>query len=111
MHAYIVLSLLIGARTEQLRALSWAHVDLDGQPEIDGRAAVPPSIMVWRSVRVGGDTKTKKSRRTLGLPQRCADALREHRSRQDHARLAAGRRWQENDVVFPSKVGTPEAVA
>lgn len=30
LHAYIVLSLLIGARTEELRALTWEHVDLDG---------------------------------------------------------------------------------
>ncbi|MEQ4720392.1 hypothetical protein ABN273_28810, partial [Nonomuraea sp. B19D2] len=30
MHAYIVLSLLTGARTEELRALTWDHVDLDG---------------------------------------------------------------------------------
>lgn len=33
-HAYIVLSLLIGARTEELRALTWDHVDLDG--DLDG---------------------------------------------------------------------------
>ena len=30
--AYIVVSLLLGARTEELRALTWAHVDLDGAP-------------------------------------------------------------------------------
>src|SRR5262245_48709058 len=27
LYAYIVLSLLIGARTEELRALTWSHVD------------------------------------------------------------------------------------
>ena len=32
MHAYIVLSLLCGIRTEEARALRWAHVDLDGDP-------------------------------------------------------------------------------
>jgi integrase len=37
LHAYVVLSLLLGARTEELRALTWSHVDLDG---------TPPSIMV-----------------------------------------------------------------
>ena len=31
MYAYIVLSLLTGARTEELRALTWSHVDLDGK--------------------------------------------------------------------------------
>lgn len=97
LHAYIVLSLLVGARTEELRALTWSHVDLDGDP---------PSIMVWRSVRAGGDTKTRKSRRTLALPQRCVDALRDHRERQDQIRRIAGGKWQDNDLVFPSRVGT-----
>jgi len=39
---------------------------------------VPPSIAVWRSVRLHGDTKTEKSRRTLALPHRAVTALREH---------------------------------
>jgi integrase len=107
MHAYIVLSLLIGARTEELRALTWSHVDLSGKLATGATPAGPPSIMVWRSVRAGADTKTKKSRRTLALPQRCADALCAHRVRQDQAKQIAGRRWQDNDLVFPSLVGTP----
>ncbi len=45
LHAYIVLSLLIGARTEELRALHWEEVDLQGREDI------PPSISVLRSVR------------------------------------------------------------
>ena len=57
MYAYIVLSILIGARTEELRALTWDHVDIDGNPA--ARPPVPPSIMVWRSVRAGGKTKTR----------------------------------------------------
>ncbi|MEV4358736.1 tyrosine-type recombinase/integrase [Nonomuraea sp. NPDC049625] len=97
LHAYIVLSLLLGARTEELRPLTWSHVNM---------ASTPPSIMVWRSVREGGDTKTKKSRRTLAMPRRCVDALKLHRERQDVAKKAAGDRWQDNDVVFASKVGT-----
>ena len=32
LHAYIDVSLLTGARTEELRALTWDHVDLDGAP-------------------------------------------------------------------------------
>jgi integrase len=59
-----------------------------------------------RSVRSGGDTKTRKSRRTLELPQRCADALRLHRERQDQVRKRAGDRWHDNDLVFASRVGT-----
>jgi integrase len=57
LHHYIVVSLLTGARTEELRALRWYHVHLDGNP--DARPPIPPHIEVWRSVRRGGDTKTR----------------------------------------------------
>jgi hypothetical protein len=66
MHSYIVLSLLCGLRTEEARALRWAHVDLDGDPAAS--PPDPPHIAVWRSVRAHGETKTERSRRTLGLP-------------------------------------------
>jgi integrase len=55
LHAYIVLCLLTGVRSEEARALTWDHVDLDAR-----------TISVWRSVRAHGDTKTNRSRRTLG---------------------------------------------
>jgi integrase len=103
---YVILSLLIGARTEELRALTWDHVDLERKPETGGVPATPPSIMVWHSVRTGGDTKTRKSRRTLALPRRCVDALRQHRDRQDLEREAAGDDWQETGLVFATRRGT-----
>ena len=56
LHAYIVLSLLTGCRTEEARALTWDHVDLDG--DIDAEPPVPPHVAVWRSVRTHGDVKT-----------------------------------------------------
>lgn len=62
--------------------------------------------MVWRSVRAGGDTKTRKSRPTLALPVRCVEALTFHRDYQDGQRNAAGRRWREHGLVFASAVGT-----
>ncbi len=76
MHAYVVVSLLTGARTEELRALLWEDVDLLGRPDVS--PPVPPSLAVWRSVRATGDTKTQRSRRTLALPARCVDVLSEH---------------------------------
>ncbi|MPZ61152.1 MAG: tyrosine-type recombinase/integrase [Propionibacteriales bacterium] len=104
LHAYIVVSLLTGARTEELRALTWDHVDLDGDANVE--PPIPPSIQVWRSVREDRDTKTLKSRRTLQLPQRCVDALRDHKARQDERRKKLGDRWQDNGLVFASRVGT-----
>ncbi|WP_084740647.1 tyrosine-type recombinase/integrase [Cryptosporangium aurantiacum] len=51
--------------------------------------------------------KTRKSRRTLALPQRCVDALERQKVQQDADREAAGADWVENSLVFASKVGTP----
>jgi integrase len=105
MHAYIILCLLVGVRTEEARALRWDHVDLDGQPDAD--PPVPPNVAVWRSVRTHGDTKTEKSRRTLGLPRMAVEALREHLDHQAADRLAAGDLWQEHGLVFATRIGTP----
>ena len=104
LNAYVVLSLTVGIRTEEARELRWDHVDLDGDP--DAVRPVPPSVAVWRSVRQGGDTKTRKSRRTLALPLTAIEALREHRGRQAEDQLAAGALWQENGLVFVSTIGT-----
>jgi integrase len=119
MHAYIALSLLAGIRTEEARALRWDHVvtwvddEAGWQPVTtagfghtsagEGRFA----IYVWRAQRHGGDTKTGKSRRTLALPRRCVEALREHRKLQAKDRLRAGTLWQERGLVFASTIGTP----
>jgi len=106
MRGYVVVALLTGARTEELRALTWDHVDLSGDPS--GSTPVPPNVRVWRSVRAGGETKTRKSRRSLALPQRAVDALTAHRVALAEMRTAAGRRWQEHDLVFPTTRGTTQ---
>ena len=48
LHAFIVLCLLTGVRSEEARALTWEHVDLEAG-----------TTSAWRSVRAHGDTKTK----------------------------------------------------
>ncbi len=110
MGAYVIVSLLSGARTEEARPLRWSHVHLP--PDVGKqRGEVPETdkprayIDVWRSVRVGGDTKTRKSRRSLVIPKRCVDALREQLRRQAVHRSAC-KAWMENDLVFASEVGT-----
>ncbi len=104
MYAYIVLSLLVGVRTEEARALRWDHVDLDGDPQAG--PPVPPHVAVWRSVRERGETKTKRSRRTLGLPQMAVEALRALLDSQAHERALAGERWQDTGLVFTTHLGT-----
>jgi integrase len=101
--SYVVLCLQTGIRTEEARALTWSHLDLDGRPDAD--PPVPPSIAVWRSVREHGDTKTRTSRRTLALPLHVVDVLREHRERQLAERAEFVDARQENDLVFCTHLG------
>jgi integrase len=92
---YAIVAAMTGCRPEELRALTWSHVDL--------KAGV---IAVWRSDRHGGDTKTRKSRRTLAIPQRAVQALTRQHERQQQHRVAAAELWQGTDLVFSTSVGT-----
>ena len=118
-HAYVELSLLVGVRTEEARALRWDHVvtwvnDSAGWHPVTTAGFDPArlgedryAVYVWRSERHGGDTKTERSRRTLALPRRCVEALRQHQILQERDRLRAGELWQEHGLVFASRIGTP----
>jgi integrase len=114
LHAYVVVSLLTGIRTEEARALQWTHIvawhaeNEEWLPVTDvGFDHEKFAIYVWRSVRATGDTKTPKSRRTLELPTQAATALKEHRTAQLKERLAAGPLWHEHGLVFTSQSGEP----
>jgi integrase len=96
LHAYILLCLTTGIRTEEARALCWTEVDLN-----------EPSIAVYRSVRARGDVKTRKSRRKIMLPEMAAQAMDHQEQQQKAERAAAGARWKEHGLVFTSKTGTP----
>jgi integrase len=112
LRAYVVLSLLTGARTEELRGLTWSHV-VTYDPEhrkwqpvvVAGWEHDEFALYVWRSVRATGDTKTPKSRRTLKLPRRCIDALSAF---WDHL-SASGKAPARDDgdrLVFATRNGT-----
>ncbi|MEU0571591.1 hypothetical protein ABZ297_40210 [Nonomuraea sp. NPDC005983] len=107
--AYVITSLLTGIRPEEARKLLWEAVNLSRKP---------PPISALRADRVGGDTKTKKSRRALALPALVVDEVKRHRARQAAQRLLTGEAWQEHGLVFtrddgalldPSGPGTTQA--
>jgi integrase len=102
MYAYIVLSLLVGVRTEEARALRWDHVNFGDSA---AEPPIPPHVAVWRSVRVHGETKTEQSRRTLGLPQMAVEALRTLHESQAQERALAGEQWQDSGLVFTTHLG------
>ncbi|MFI9004104.1 tyrosine recombinase XerC [Streptomyces sp. NPDC053541] len=99
-HAYVVLALLVGVRTEEERPLTWAHVHIDTEGE------ERPYIDVWRSVRKRGETKTRKSRRSLTMPHHAAVVLTHHRQRQQEECAARGEDWSDDRLVFAHSDGS-----
>ncbi|MER5707112.1 tyrosine-type recombinase/integrase [Streptomyces sp. NPDC002122] len=99
-HAYVVLALLVGVRTEEERPLAWSHVHID--TEGDDR----PYVDVWRSVRKKGETKTRKSKRSLTMPHHAAVVLTRHRQAQQEECAAGGAEWSEARLVFGHSDGT-----
>jgi integrase len=107
---YVILSLLTGARTEELRELRWDHVVAYDVAAGKWRPVTTAgwdyeqfAIHVWRSVRATGDTKTRKSRRTIALPRRCILALRAWRVSQAAGLPKTAQR--ANVLVFASAAG------
>lgn len=98
-HAYVALSLLVGIRTEEVRPLKWSHVKLDVPRD------TAPHVEVWRSVRRTGETKTRKSRRTLAMPQQLVVVLRTLRDAQQSQRAALGLAWSDEEFVFGTDSG------
>lgn len=102
LYALYVLALCLGLRRGELLGLRWVDIDLDGE-----KLEVVQALQ-----RVGGrlrfvQPKTDDSERTVPLPSFCAAALREHRKRQFTERSEAWPDWDDHDLVFPSRRGTP----
>ncbi|WP_371258598.1 tyrosine-type recombinase/integrase [Streptomyces sp. CC53] len=97
--AYVVVSLLVGIRTEEVRPLKWSRVHLS---PADG---VVPHIEVWRSVRRRGEMKTHKSRRTLAVPRQVVVVLEELQAEQRRRREALGLAWDPEGFVFGTDSG------
>lgn len=92
---YIV-AVMCGLRQGELLGLKWEDVDLG-----DPNNGSPGTLQVRRSLSNGTFTtpKTAKSRRSITLPQRAVNALRNHRERQ------LGEATTE--LVFASETGEP----
>lgn len=107
LYAYIAVCVTTGIRTEEARALTWDHVDLEGLP--DAEPPVPPHIELVTADRHGGDTKTPLSRRGMELRPWVVQALKEHKAAQDHhkqKREEQGKPYLDDRIVFASESGT-----
>jgi integrase len=103
-------ALSLGLREGEALGLRWTDIALD-----QGQLSVRRTLQRVGGERFGGSPsrlvfqqpKTKRSRRTLRMPDALIRALRHHRVRQLQERLAAGSAWMENDLVFSTGIGTP----
>lgn len=96
-------ALISGMRPEEYLSLQWSDIDFFSHTASVCRA------LVWLQ---GGsykfsEPKTKKSRRTISLPEDLILKLKAHRKRQLEHRLKFGQAYQNLDLVFASNIGTP----
>ncbi|GAA4065916.1 site-specific integrase [Actinomadura miaoliensis] len=94
--AYVILAIVTGLRTEELRKLTWSAVDLDAA-----------TVYVLRAERHNDETKTPLSRRGLGIAQLGVDALRALKARQAAEKLKAGDAYEDHDRLFCNERGAP----
>jgi integrase len=97
------LAVVTGMRQSELLALKWS--DLDWQKQ---------TLRIQRQLKRGDHQngyftapKTKAGKRTISLGAITITQLRKHYERQRLERLAANEGWKENDLIFPSTIGTP----
>jgi integrase len=97
-------ALATGMRLQEYCALQWKDVDLE-----KGTATIQRAL-VWHRKGGGwhfGPPKTSTSRRTIPLPSTIVKELKAQRKKQLEERLKLGAAWQNNNLVFPSEIGTP----
>jgi integrase len=58
-------------------------------------------------IRKHGETKTRKSRRTIALPKQVVDVLEEHMRWQKQERASRGMEWSPTGRVFTIRTGEP----
>jgi integrase len=102
LEALYSVALALGLRQGEALGLKWDDINLETGVLRVRRASQRVPHQGTQLV----DTKTERSRRTLIMPPIVISALRAHHARQALERLAAGERWINLDLVFPSERGT-----
>lgn len=104
LYAFFLLLAGLGLRRGEALGLRWSDLD-----PANGLLTIEQQVQRVRGagLQILPVPKTASSHRTVHVPAICLDALKAHRQQQRRERLAAGPRWQDNGLIFPSTVGTP----
>lgn len=96
------LAVLYGLRRSELLGLTWSAVDLRKRTVRIERALVEVhGRPEWT------EGKNARSRRTIPIDPTMAKVLGAHHKFQAEERLAAGRRWEDHDLVIATREGRP----
>ncbi|HLZ64351.1 MAG TPA: tyrosine-type recombinase/integrase [Ktedonosporobacter sp.] len=101
----LTVALGTGMRKGELRSLRWDDVDLEKRTLQVRRnvAYLPDNLGKYHHVE--GTPKSEAGKRPIDLPQFVVEALRTHHAQQAEARLAAGPRWENKNLVFCNRSG------
>jgi integrase len=97
----LTVAIVTGMRLGELLALRWSEFDLTR-----GMLQVRHTVNRIKGFGITeSEPKTESSKRSILLPPFVIDSLVQHRASQNEARIRAGAKWQELDLVFPNTQG------
>ncbi len=104
-----VLALATGMRRGELLGLKWQDINFTtGVLQVRRALSRLPTQMGRErgDLYIEAEPKTRSGRRSIALPRFAAEALKQHRIRQEAIRRAAGDAWEAHDYVFCTPLGT-----
>jgi integrase len=97
------LAVTTGMRQAELLGLKWSDLQwISGTLHVRRQVQHVPG-QGWSFI----EPKTRAGRRAIELGEGSLQVLRQHLERQQLQKLMMGQRWKENNLIFPSSVGTP----
>jgi integrase len=99
----IHLAITTGIRQSELLALQWSDIDWDRNTISVQRQL----LRMYEDRDYYSSLKTKSGRRTISLGTNTIQKLQGHHQKQIGIKESMSDRWDENNLIFPSTVGTP----
>lgn len=103
--------LYTGARLGELPALTWKDIDFENQfIDINKKSIVVHDYYAEEGkkarVEVQNYCKSKSSIRKIYITKGLLETLKDHQDQQKELYLAMGKKWSENELVYPTSVDT-----